>query len=699
MNAGELVIKTIIDNKNAKKQINDLKQQLKQEEKSLKEFLTYKIQLDAETGGLEEVEETLKNIQKAQKQGLKEVEIEGIGIVNLEQHKQDLLYTRDLYKQINNEIDDSTESIKKLNVALASEQIKENIKDVGKQIGKNIKSIGKMALAIFGIRSAYMMIRSAINDVGKSNKNVTDTLTYAKTMLSTALEPVVIRIVDWLKQALAYINALVKAWFKRDLFAETNKNLKKANKQASALKKTLTGFDEMNILNSPSTGGGGGISSSDLGLPNVQEAGIFGWILNNKDLILAAITGITTGLISMRLLGLSPLQGIFVALTTTGIVLTVENLLKAFSNPTWGTIPNIIGGIGLAIGGVAGALTSVLPAIGPAGWVITGIGLVVGVLGTLIGHLRDSKEATFDLEKAEQNLENSRLARQKAETQYIQSLKNHTDAVKKLEKAQKDQKVTLDEVLEEMQKNGGQYDLLPDKMKPVYEAYLDEQLAAGNLKTASENLTDARHDEAIETLNEVAANAKATNSYKELYETVNKMISENKITTEDAKKVLSDLFGTLSKDGKKTFKDELPKYFNASTKEVEKLKKELQNLYTAYDKMSRARGFSVHVTRTESSSTKGAKGLMLYPNKMPKLAVGGIVNQPGRGIPYGGAIIGERGAEAVVPLTDSQQMELLGATIGKYITIHNTNPIYMNGRLIAKEINRSNAEDDFAFNR
>ena len=85
--------------------------------------------------------------------------------------------------------------------------------------------------------------------------------------------------------------------------------------------------------------------------------------------------------------------------------------------------------------------------------------------------------------------------------------------------------------------------------------------------------------------------------------------------------------------------------------------------------------------------------------KIPRLAKGGIVNQPGRGIPYRGATIAEKGAEAIVPLTDSQQMELLGATIGRYITVMNTNPIYMNGRLIAKEINRSNAEDDFAFNR
>lgn len=94
-----------------------------------------------------------------------------------------------------------------------------------------------------------------------------------------------------------------------------------------------------------------------------------------------------------------------------------------------------------------------------------------------------------------------------------------------------------------------------------------------------------------------------------------------------------------------------------------------------------------------------AKGGIFYPSKLPKLAVGGIINMPGRGVPYNGAYIGERGAEAVVPLTDSQQMALLGEAIGKYININATVPVYVGNRMVAKELKRINAEDDFAYNR
>lgn len=85
--------------------------------------------------------------------------------------------------------------------------------------------------------------------------------------------------------------------------------------------------------------------------------------------------------------------------------------------------------------------------------------------------------------------------------------------------------------------------------------------------------------------------------------------------------------------------------------------------------------------------------------KIPKLAVGGLVNMPGRGVPVGNAITGESGVEGVIPLTDSQAMETLGATIGKYITINANITNTMNGRVISRELQRINNNEDFAFNR
>lgn len=113
-----------------------------------------------------------------------------------------------------------------------------------------------------------------------------------------------------------------------------------------------------------------------------------------------------------------------------------------------------------------------------------------------------------------------------------------------------------------------------------------------------------------------------------------------------------------------------------------------------------------HVPKLRQKSEKAsggggfrAKGGIFYPSKLPKLAVGGIINQPGSGVPYNGAYIGERGAEAVVPLTDSQQMELLGETIGRYITVELTNVTQLDGRTIARKVDKIQQNNNFVMNR
>lgn len=84
---------------------------------------------------------------------------------------------------------------------------------------------------------------------------------------------------------------------------------------------------------------------------------------------------------------------------------------------------------------------------------------------------------------------------------------------------------------------------------------------------------------------------------------------------------------------------------------------------------------------------------------LPRLAKGGVINMPGRGVPVGSAIGGERGQEGVIPLTDSQQMALLGEAIGKYITVNLTNVTELDGRTIARKVQEVNNNTNFLLNR
>lgn len=85
---------------------------------------------------------------------------------------------------------------------------------------------------------------------------------------------------------------------------------------------------------------------------------------------------------------------------------------------------------------------------------------------------------------------------------------------------------------------------------------------------------------------------------------------------------------------------------------------------------------------------------------IPRLKTGAIINQPGRGVPVAGgrAIGGEAGAEGIIPLTDSQAMEILGETIGRYITINANIINTMNGRVIGRQLKQIQNDSNFAYN-
>ena len=109
--------------------------------------------------------------------------------------------------------------------------------------------------------------------------------------------------------------------------------------------------------------------------------------------------------------------------------------------------------------------------------------------------------------------------------------------------------------------------------------------------------------------------------------------------------------------------------------------------------------FTISVGKTLSAILKGLginveKGTY-HLISIPRLAKGGIINNPGKGV----AIGGEKGQEGVIPLTDSQQMELLGEAIGRHINLTATIPVYAYNRQVAREVRKIEMQDAFAMNR
>mgnify|MGYP003292602101 CR=1 FL=1 len=426
--------------------------------------------------------------------------------------------------------------------------MKNSIDGIGNGITKIVKKVARWGVAIFGVRSAYMAVRSAMGTISENDEQLKADIDYIKDALAYTLEPVVRRIVDLIKQLMFYVAYLTKAWTGKNIFENANKSLKGANKQAKDLKKTMASFDEMNVLNDSSSSSGGGATtpSFDLtGLDNMKEPK---WLIMIKDIgqwIIDNWQEVIFGLLLTKL---------FIDLLT-------------------------------------------------GNW----IGVVIDLIGLLVIAFFKVKDAIITIYE--------------------------------------EGKIVLGMFL------GWIYDKF---IKPLGEFFgtlwngivIGFEMAANGIK---------------KTFNSVV------NFFKNI---INTIIGLFKTIGTKVGDVLGSAFKAV---------------INAVLRSIENiLNSPIKSINGLISVINKIPGIDLNKLPTFS---------------LPRLAVGGIVNMPSKGVPIGGAIAGEAGAEGVIPLTDSQAMETLGQAIGKYVTINANITNTMNGRVISRELQKVNSSNDFAFNR
>ena len=306
-------------------------------------------------------------------------------------------------------------------------------------IKKGIKTIGRMALAVFGVRGAYSLVRRAINACLQGNEELNNKMTAIWNTLGTIMEPVVTAMFNAIYKILAYINYFVKAITGIDFVA--NANAKAINKQATATdkltkatkeaNKALASFDEMNVLQDPSASQAAGVdAAATLDLPELTEEekatldGIVEIFNNVRDAIGEVVTKCaelhgwwltldeTTQLLIITL-GIAGLVGILIGgeagLGVFGAILAVTGAIAGLNLLLTGDTTDALNGfiillgvaglVGILIGGATGtsvwlALTSVIMIItafnlllnGDTTDTIMGIMLLLGGAG-LAGYL------------------------------------------------------------------------------------------------------------------------------------------------------------------------------------------------------------------------------------------------------------------------------------------------------------------------
>ena len=684
---------------------------------------------------------------------------------------EEAIKLREKIEQVNNQLIETRKKQKDLdNNSFGN--IKEQVNNIGRGIENITKKVVKWGLAVFGVRSAYNYIRSAMTTLSQYNQQLATDLQYIRFSLATPLQGFIENIIQLVYKLLNYINYIANAWFGINLFQNaTTKAFQKQNKamsgtakSAKELQKTLAGFDEMNVLQKNGSvgagGGGGGISG--LNTPSLDLSKIQGeipswikWIAENGKQVAIIIGAIGAAILGLKLtnfiaglLGVTEGLGKFragISLALGGMVLMIGEIINMIIN--WNKMSEAQRNVALGLTVLGGVIASVGLALSTslsfgASLAITALVGLTAAFVTLIEKNKRDAETTMDAAAATDRLRTAKENLNSTLSAYTSAVKNAEQAAKQLEDVEKKTKLSGEqlynsviagvlnyqkmnkkqrEVFEKKKKNKEAQQLLRDETYKYQKAILEEKGAQEQVRATTYSQTK-EYDKQFKTLIDGYRSGK--NSAKEMVDATTSLMEQmNKSTRKtfveslpnDIKlafgkfneevmggrntiRILSDKtkidFNEIASSAKTTFTKEMPKSIDKSVNKVDTLATGINSIGRALNNLPKTTNIKINTSGSNTKS-KNAKGAIYYP----KLASGGIINMPGRGIPLGSAIGGERGAEGVIPLTDSQQMELLGEAIGKYITINANITNNMNGRVISRELQRIQQESNFASNR
>lgn len=544
----------------------------------------------------------------------------------------------------------------KLQDSKGMKSLVDGIHSFGDGLSKAVTRAGRLALGIFGIRSAYLALRRASSDLASYDEEYATKLEYIRYVLTQAIAPVLRYIVELTMKALQVINMIMNALFGINLFAngsaESFSKMKASaggvSKAVKEIKKQLMGFDEINMLTSQSdtgtSAGAGGV-----GMPNMDLSKIEGetpkWMQWIKDYgqEVAGVLGTIFGLIAsfkvgklLKTMGLinkiKPRVLIGIGIAMGGIAYAVASLIKYLKNPTWENFGKIIIGVGAAILGVGVAIASV-PVV------------VAGALTVIMGLI------TKYWDKIRTVFQNG-----------INWLTSKADWVRK--------HLTI--------VGEGIYNTFVNLIKFLFNHF-------NNFFTSIKNIFDGiikfvkgvftkDWNMALEGIN------RTFDSYIQYF--TNKITNVKNLVWNTIMNIWNTITGVVS-----WIWDRVKWLINMVIYGINKIIEALNKIKFQFPDWIPGdlggRSFGINIP---------------YVPYMMK--AGGILNVPNKGTLVGGgtAIAGEAGREGYLPLTNEQAMSELGREIGKNVIINASIVNTMNGRVISRELKQVQNEQEFAYN-
>lgn len=600
---GEITIGTRLDTDKFDRQISDLEKKIKKEEDK-------KIIIDAKLGSqqqeldkarqktdalaeayqrLKEVQDRLATGQATPKefttfQDLQNTygSLEKLGsefdkaLSKQDTLEQKVAQTKYRYDEINSKVSEYRQKIENVKIEKQVsdvEKLKNSFNSVGSSIQNSIRHVAKLALGIFGIRSAFMFLRRASSDLASYNPQYAANLEYIRYALTQAIAPVLQWIVNLAAKLLGYINAIMQGWFGINLFsrgsAESFQKMKSgasgASKAVKQIKKDLAGFDEINKLTDQSdTGtsagaGGVGMPSFDLSKMQGDPPKWLQWIIDHKDEILTILASVAAGLLAWKL-GFSALTSLGIAVAVYGVIEAVKGLLAFIKNPTWKNFKRFLSGLTIAIAGVATAMIA-FNATNPVGWILLAIAAISTLIITitdLIIKLTTNRAKILDVKKAQEELTKAKEKAREATDAYVNAVDRAEKAHKDLIEAERKNKLSGEELYQAVQNGTLDYQNMTEAQREVYKAYLENKSAEEQLKQATEQLSNAKKEETRASWENQLAIANETKNFDEFRDSVVRAYKDGQLSAEEARNLIERAMQDMSDDTRQTFTKDLP---------------------------------------------------------------------------------------------------------------------------------------------
>ena len=531
------------------------------------------------------------------------------------------------YSQIQSNVSAYKAKIESVNIQKQQaqvDQLKNGFNKMNTSVSSSIKHIGRLALGIFSVASAYRLMSAASSTLGQYDEQYATNLEYIRYLIAQAIAPALKYVVNLASTLLSYLNYILNAWFGITLFSKnSSKNFMKARESTSKIKKDLQ-TTPFDEMNVLSDTSSSGTSGGGAVAPSIDPS-----------LFEGKVPDWLKWIANNKNLILSVMAGVGAGLLAWKLGLEG---IKAL-------------GIGLMISGIVYAISSLLKYLKDRTWknfgkIIQGVGIAIIGLGAIIGSVPVAVAGAIVLIVG-------------IITKYWQQIKGFLQS-------------GIDWLISKVDWVKDNFGIVGETIYTIFTSLLQGLLNIfDSLFTAIKGMFDG----IIKFIK-----GAFSGDWKQAWEGIKDIFSS---VWNGIKGIVSSVWQYI-----KSIFNSLVNLVKGIANTIWGVIKILINLIIS--------GINVLIRGMNQLSFDapdwvpgiGGKRWGVNIPQIPRLAKGTILNAPGRGVPVAGgtALAGEAGREAYLPLSDTQLLEELGSTIGKYIKINANITNTMNRKSYLKTI-------------